>query len=183
MLRHSVMLTLCEPMDYIPPGFSVPGGSPGKNTGVGCYVLLQGIFPSQGLNPGLLRCRQILSSQRGQQICQVANLNLERFKSYLFVAVLLFPTPTIIFSCPFCQMDNFIKWTICIKSAEDTKELASMASLLQQEILWAKPCLVLWGVFPEQSPPCPSPILHNERQYILKPKSSMHWSFEQWAAE
>ena len=31
--------------------------SPGKNTGVGCHALLQGIFPTQGLNPGLLHCR------------------------------------------------------------------------------------------------------------------------------
>ena len=33
---------------------------PGKNTGVGCHFLLQGIFPIQGSNPGLLHCRQIL---------------------------------------------------------------------------------------------------------------------------
>ena len=37
-----------------------PWDSPGKDTGVGCYSLLQGIFLTQGLNPGLLRCRQIL---------------------------------------------------------------------------------------------------------------------------
>ena len=34
--------------------------SPGKNTGVGCHFLLQGIFPIQGLNPGLPHCRQML---------------------------------------------------------------------------------------------------------------------------
>ena len=34
--------------------------SPGKNTGVGCHFLLQGIFPTQETNPGLLHCRQIL---------------------------------------------------------------------------------------------------------------------------
>ena len=34
--------------------------SAGNNTGVGCHALLQVIFPSQGLNPGLLHCRQIL---------------------------------------------------------------------------------------------------------------------------
>ena len=45
---------LCNPMDYSPPGSSVHGGSPGKNTGVGCHALLQGIFPTQGLNPCLL---------------------------------------------------------------------------------------------------------------------------------
>ena len=32
----------------------------GKNTGVGCHSLLQGIFPTQGSNLGLLHCRQIL---------------------------------------------------------------------------------------------------------------------------
>ena len=34
--------------------------SPAKNTRVGNLSLLQGIFPSQGLNPGLQHCRQIL---------------------------------------------------------------------------------------------------------------------------
>ena len=37
-----------------------PWDFPGKNTGVGCYVLLQGIFPTQGSNPGLPLCRWIL---------------------------------------------------------------------------------------------------------------------------
>ena len=37
-----------------------PWNSPGKNTGVGSLSLLQGIFPTQRLNPGLLHCRQIL---------------------------------------------------------------------------------------------------------------------------
>ena len=34
--------------------------SPGQNTGVGCHSLLQGIFPTQGLNPGVPHCRRIL---------------------------------------------------------------------------------------------------------------------------
>ena len=37
-----------------------PRNSPGKNTGVGSLSLLQGIFPTQGSNPGLPHCRQIL---------------------------------------------------------------------------------------------------------------------------
>ena len=53
-------LTLCDPMDCCPPGSSVHGDSPGKNTEVGCPALLQGIFPTQGLNPGLPHCRWIL---------------------------------------------------------------------------------------------------------------------------
>ena len=52
--------TLCSPMDCSPPGSSVHGDSPGKNTGVGCHALLQAIFPTQGSNPGLPNCRQII---------------------------------------------------------------------------------------------------------------------------
>ena len=37
-----------------------PWNSPGQNTGVGSLPLFQGIFPTQGENPGLLHCRQIL---------------------------------------------------------------------------------------------------------------------------
>ena len=51
--------TLCDPTDSNPPGSSVHGASPGKNTGVGCHALLQGIFPTQGSNPGLPHCRRI----------------------------------------------------------------------------------------------------------------------------
>ena len=39
--------TLWEPMACSPPGSSVHGNSPGKNTGVGSHFLLQGIFPTQ----------------------------------------------------------------------------------------------------------------------------------------
>ena len=42
--------TLCDAMDWL----LCPGNSPGKNAGVGCHALLQGVFPTQGLNPSLL---------------------------------------------------------------------------------------------------------------------------------
>ena len=58
---------LCDPMDCSPPGSTVHGDSPSKNTGVGCHALFQGNFLTQGSNPGLLHCRQILYclSQQG----------------------------------------------------------------------------------------------------------------------
>ena len=52
--------TFCDPMDCSPQGSSVRGDSPGKNTRVGCHAFLQGIFPTQGSNPGLPPCRKIL---------------------------------------------------------------------------------------------------------------------------
>ena len=47
--------TLCDPMDYTVHGILL-----GQNTGVGSLSLLQGIFLTQGANPGLLHCRWIL---------------------------------------------------------------------------------------------------------------------------
>ena len=58
--------TLCDPRDCSWPDSSVHGDSPGKNTGVGCHALLQRIFPTQGLNPSLPYCRQILYCLRHQ---------------------------------------------------------------------------------------------------------------------
>ena len=43
-----------------PQGLYSPWNSPGQNTKAGSLFLLQGIFPTQGLNPGLPHCRQIL---------------------------------------------------------------------------------------------------------------------------
>jgi len=40
-----------------------PWDLPGKNTGVGCHFLLQGIFPTQGSNLHLLHCRQSVNAQ------------------------------------------------------------------------------------------------------------------------
>jgi len=43
-----------------PHGLYSPWNSPGQKSGVGSYSFLQGIFPTQGSNPGLPHCRQIL---------------------------------------------------------------------------------------------------------------------------
>ena len=53
-------LTLCDSMDYTVHGIYSSWNSPGQNTRVGSLSLLQGIYPTQGSNPGFLHCRQIL---------------------------------------------------------------------------------------------------------------------------
>ena len=47
-----------DSMNYSPLQLLCPQTSPGKNTGVGCHFLLQGIFPTQVSNPLLLRLLQ-----------------------------------------------------------------------------------------------------------------------------
>ena len=56
-VSHSVMSDSYDPINCSLPGSSVQGG---KNSGVSSHFLLQGIFPTQGSNPGLLPNRQIL---------------------------------------------------------------------------------------------------------------------------
>ena len=79
--------TLCDPMDCS------PWNSPGQNTGMGRLFLLQGIFPTQGLNPGLLHCRQILYQLSHKESPNAHNYNnkLVHFSScswYTFSCIL-----------------------------------------------------------------------------------------------
>ena len=86
---------LCDPMDCSPPGSSVHGYSPGKNTGVGCCCLLQGIFQTQELSPGPPHCKWILYhlSHQGSPIFQLTFPNslitLGLFSGYFCQSLLL----------------------------------------------------------------------------------------------
>ena len=55
-----VMSSFKWPQELQPGRLLCPWDSPGKNTGVGCHYLVQGIFPTQGLNSCLLHCRWTL---------------------------------------------------------------------------------------------------------------------------
>ena len=57
-----------------------PWNSPDKNTGVGSYSLLQGIFPTQGSNPGHLHCKQILYHLCAIWVSNSASVYLSRAK-------------------------------------------------------------------------------------------------------
>ena len=54
MLSLSAVFDSLRPGGLQPARLLYPWDSPGKNTGVGCHALLQGISPTQGSNPGLL---------------------------------------------------------------------------------------------------------------------------------
>ena len=65
---HSIVSDSLPPQELYSPWTSA-----GQNTGVGSHSLLQGIFPTQGSNPGLPHCRQILyqlSHQRSPRILE-----------------------------------------------------------------------------------------------------------------
>ena len=54
------MSKFLQPQGLLPTRLLYPWNSPGKNPRVSSHSLLQEIFPTQGLNPGLLQCRRIL---------------------------------------------------------------------------------------------------------------------------
>ena len=60
MWNHSVISDSLWPHGLEPTTLLHPWDFPGKDTGVGCHFLLQGIFLTQGSNSGLLHCRQTL---------------------------------------------------------------------------------------------------------------------------
>ena len=61
---------------FVTHGKYSPWKSLGQNTGVGSLSLLQGIFPTQGSNPGLPHCRRILY-QLNPQVCLILTLNFK----------------------------------------------------------------------------------------------------------
>ena len=64
------------------PGSSVHENSSGKNAGVGCHALLQGIFLTQGLNPGLPHCKQTLYPLSDQGSLKIAQLCPNSFQPH-----------------------------------------------------------------------------------------------------
>ena len=59
-VSRSVVSNSFQPHGLLPTKLLCLWNSPGKNTGVSCCSLLHGVFLTQGSNPGLLHCRQIL---------------------------------------------------------------------------------------------------------------------------
>ena len=82
-----------------PHGLYSPWNSPGHNSGVGSLSLLQGIFPTQGSNPGLPHCRWILyqlSHKGSPTICTTFNSSTKSI--YLYIIRLNLTCIYIIFS-------------------------------------------------------------------------------------
>ena len=80
-------------------GLYSPWNSPGQNTGMGSLSLLQGIFPIQGSNPGLLHCRQIL-----YQLSHKGSPRILEWIAYPFSSDL--PDPGIKPGSPSLQVDS-----------------------------------------------------------------------------
>ena len=110
-VSHSVVSHSLRPSRLYPYRFLCPQNPPGKNTGVGRHSLFQEIFPTQGLNLGLLHCRWIPYHLNHQG----------KFYGFLIFSYLHLPF-TLCLSlclischCKHCPCWNKIKFNTCIK--------------------------------------------------------------------
>ena len=89
----SSCLTLCDPVDCSPPGSSIHGDFPHKNTRMGSHALLQGIFLTQGSNPNLL-C--LLHWQAGSLplVLPGKSFSSEQWYIYIYIYIYIFPSFT-----------------------------------------------------------------------------------------
>ena len=78
-----------------PHGPYSPWNSPGQNTRVGSLSLVQGIFPTQGSNPGLPHCRQILY--------QLSHREAQEYWSSLSLLQRIFPTQELNHGLLYCR--------------------------------------------------------------------------------
>ena len=77
-VRCSVVSDCLQACGLLPSRLLCPWDSPGRNAGVHCHSLLQGIFPTQGLNPGLLTFRRFLYPLKHQGSPNVGELKLKK---------------------------------------------------------------------------------------------------------
>ena len=117
-VSRSVVPNSLQPHGLQPTRLLCPWDFPGKDTGVGCHFLLQGILTTQGLNAGLLHCRQIL--------CQLSYkgspLNLAQEMNYLRQLLHL------------CRVTTLITWLACFKSRNTPGIVPSLSCIFNCSI-------------------------------------------------
>ena len=143
--------TVCNPMNHRkwsesrsvmsvslqPHGLYSSWNSPGQNTGVGSLSLLQGLFPTQGLNPGLPHCRWIYYQMSDKGICKIQEFK----KNWMGLFRWLLPMPnslTLYFSF-WQRAAGAVKTTynVCIiPAAFYTISLISRLSVQQSNPKW-----------------------------------------------
>ena len=140
---------LCDSMDY-----TSPRNSPGQNTGVGSRFLLQGIFPTQGLNPGLLHYRRILYhlSHKGSPDSQNIQYHFVSVQSLGHVR--LFATPWI----------TARQVSLSITISQSSLKLTSIESVMPSSHL------ILCHPLSSPSPPAPNPSQHQSLFIITSNK-------------
>ena len=102
----SIVSNSLQPHGLQPTRLLCPWDSPGRNTGVGCHFLLQGIFPNRGSNPDLPHFRQILywSEPPGKQEFTVGSNYSENNETTLLYFLFFYSQVMIVISIKFLDL-------------------------------------------------------------------------------
>ena len=106
-VSHSVMSDFLWPHRLQPTRLLCSWNSPGQNTGVGCHSLPQGIFLTQGSNPGILPCRQFLYHLRHQGNPWKRREEKIKFKRLVWVSAMKMVVPC-----------NDVRWKKCMQQVK-----------------------------------------------------------------
>ena len=154
-----------------------PWNFSGKNTGLGCHFLLQGIFMIQGLNPGLLHCRQMLyclshqtstgkecKKKKKKCICRIPETNTTLTIKYVVVQL---TSRVWLFAIP---------WTVAHQASWSFTTYQSLLKLMSIELVM--PCNHLIRHWPLLLPPsvfCSIRVFSNESAIYIRWLKD--WSF------
>ena len=155
-------------------------GFPGKDTRVGCHFLLQGIFPTQGSNSGLLHCRQILYrlSHKGSPFCPKLPCKRENCFPPCLTSLLTLPgvyrKGLMAYTAPLCKLWKRTPQGRCSSLGHSlVAEEASVGGLryvLRRHLdCWT--CIRFEALFTSGLAPCAGPIPHKLGGYRIPPLS------------
>ena len=139
--------------DFLKPhGLSSARNSPGQNTGVGSLSLLQGIFPTQGSNPGLPHCRRILyqlsHKERVVLYTVVFNMpyynvywppqkwNIDHLNSFSIITYTCLRFSSLHLPFALLWLDEFLRWIISITCFLDELYQLSSQLHIQSMAIW-----------------------------------------------
>ena len=157
------MFDSLRPHGLQPTRLLCPQDFPGKNTGVGCHFLLQGIFPTQRLNPGLLHCRKTLHCMTNQG--SVVKLVKKHFYIQFISVQLLSCVRFFVTSQSVAHQAS-----LSITNSWSLLKLMSIAFVLpSNHLILCHPLLLLPSIFPNIK------VFSNES--VLRIRWPKYWSF------
>ena len=157
-------------MDYSWPDFSAHGDSSGKNTGVGCHLLLQRIFVTQGSNPRLLQllhwqigslplappmCHSL--NMKSEWINKVESTNIKKAKWHVCLVLLSFSVPRTMSNVQSSSLENIYEmneYSTNTSTGFSFRKRSKLKGIKNQDLLpilnssashWSKP-LKFWTI-------------------------------------
>ena len=149
---HRVMSNLVWPCELSPARLLCPWDLPGKKTGVGSHSLLQGIFPTQGSNFGLLTIKKISIHKQGQWNIKPEQTDIPNDRTIIWAHHLTgYPSIHLVQFSHSVVSDSVTPWTaarqasLSITNSQSSPKLMSCPQSLPASECFPMSQLFAWG--------------------------------------